>query len=65
MLYLIGNLNFKCHICSVTQSYPTFCGPMGCGPAGSSVHGIFQARLREQVAIFFYRAMPHKEEENI
>ena len=33
--------------------------------AGSSVHGLFQSRLLEQVAIFFSREMPHKEEENI
>ena len=29
--------------------------PMGCSPTGSSVHGILQARILEQVAIFFSR----------
>ena len=27
----------------VAQSCPTLCDPMDCSPAGSSVHGIFQA----------------------
>ena len=35
----------------VTQLYPTLCDPMGCGPPGSSVHGIFQARILEWLAI--------------
>ena len=26
-------------------SYPTLCGPMDCSLPGSSVHGIFQARI--------------------
>ena len=29
-----------------TQSYPTLSDPMDCKPPGSSVHGIFQARVR-------------------
>ena len=32
------------------QSYLTLCAPMDCGPPGSSVHGIFQARILEWVA---------------
>ena len=35
----------------VTQLWPTLCGSMGCNPPGSSVQGIFQARIPEQVAI--------------
>ena len=31
------------------------CDPMGCSPPGSSVHGIFQARILEWVAISFSR----------
>ena len=38
-------------VCSVAQSCPTLCGPMNCSPPGSSVHGIFQARLLERVAV--------------
>ena len=39
----------------VTQSCPTLCDPMDCSPPGSSVHGIFQARVLERVAIAFYK----------
>ena len=31
----------------VAQSCPTLSDPMDCGPPGSSVHGIFQARVLE------------------
>ena len=37
----------------VTQSRPTVSDPMDCGPPGSSVHGIFQARVLEWGAIAF------------
>ena len=37
------------------QLYPTLCDPMDCSPAGSSVHGILQARILEWVAISFSR----------
>ena len=37
----------------VAQSCPTFCDPMDCSLPGSSVHGIFQARVLEWVAISF------------
>ena len=36
---------------SVLQSCPTLCNAMDCSPPGSAVHGIFQARILEQVAI--------------
>ena len=39
----------------VTQSCPTFCDPMDCSLPGSSVHGIFQERVLEWVAISFSR----------
>ena len=35
----------------VTQSSPTLCNPMDCSPPDSSVHGIFQAKILEWVAI--------------
>ena len=35
----------------VAQSCPTLCYPMDCSLPGSSVHGIFQARVLEWVAI--------------
>ena len=39
----------------VTQSCLTLCDPMACSPPGSSIHGIFQARILEWIAIFFAR----------
>ena len=35
----------------------TLCDPMDCGPPGSSVHGILQARVLEWVAIPFSRGI--------
>ena len=35
------------------QLCPTLCDPMDCSPPGSSVHGIFQARVLEWGAIDF------------
>ena len=37
----------------VTQSCPTLSDPMDCSPPGSSVHGIFQARVLEWGATAF------------
>ena len=37
------------HLC------PILCDPMDCSLRGSSIHGIFQARILEWVAIFFSR----------
>ena len=37
----------------VAQSCPTLCHPMDCSLPGSSVHGNFQARVLEWVAISF------------
>ena len=39
----------------VAQSCPTLCNPVDCSLPGSSVHGIFQARILEWVAISFSR----------
>ena len=39
----------------VAQSCRTFCNPMDCSPPGSSIHGIFQGRVLEWVAISFSR----------
>ena len=46
-------------VCSVVQSCPTLCGPMGL--LGSSVHGIFLARILEWVSISFSRDLPNLE----
>ena len=37
----------------VAQSCPTLSDPMDCSPPGSSIHGIFQARVVEWGAIAF------------
>ena len=37
----------------VARSCPTLCNPMDCSPPGSSIHGIFQARVLEWGAIAF------------
>ena len=39
----------------VLPSCPTLCNTMNCSPPGSSVHGIFQARVLEWVAISISR----------
>ena len=43
----------------VAQSCRTLCNPMNCSLPGSSVHGIFQARVLEWVAISFSRGSSH------
>ena len=41
----------------VAQSCPTLSDPMDCSLPGSSVHGIFQARVLEWVAIAFSKTI--------
>ena len=41
-----------------------FCDPMDCIPPGSSVHGIFQARILEWVAISFSKGIFWTQESN-
>ena len=43
------------HACSVAQSCLTLCNPTDYSPLGSTVHGIFRARIPEWVAIFYFR----------
>ena len=45
--------NWMMGVCA--RSCPTLCSSMDCSPPGSSVHGISQAKLLEQVAISFSR----------
>ena len=40
-------------LCSAVQLCLTLCNPSDCSPPGSSVHGIFQARILEWVAISY------------
>ena len=53
-MLLWHNIFFKVKVL-VAQSCPTLCNHMDCGPPGSSVHGIFQARILEWIAISFSR----------
>ena len=52
-------MHVACDMCEseseVTQSCPTLCDPMDCSQSGSSVYGIFQARVLEWIAISFSR----------
>ena len=41
--------------CSVTKSCPTPCNPMDCSLPGFSVHGVFQSRTQQWIAISFSR----------
>ena len=42
--YLSCRMTFVC-CCLVVQSCPAFCSATVCRPPGSSVHGVFQARI--------------------
>ena len=42
-------------VCVHTQSCMTFCKPMDCSLLGSSLHGIFQARILEWIATSYSR----------
>ena len=44
---------------SVAQSCPVLCDPMDCSPPSISVHGIFQVRLLEWVAISTPEDLPY------
>ena len=46
----------------VSQSCPTLSDPMDCSLLGSSIHGIFQARVLEWGAIAFSERKPSTEE---
>jgi len=48
-------LFFVCFFKSCSCSVVSACDPLDCSPPGSSVHGIFQARIPEWVAISFSR----------
>ena len=48
-----GNKDPTGQKCAVTQSCLALCNPMDCNTPGSSVHGIFQARILESIDISF------------
>ena len=47
--------NTRVPACSATQSSSDLCHPVDCSPPDSSVHGIFQARIQEWIAIFYFK----------
>ena len=55
-IYQISSiLLFMCLCAQSHQSCPTLCDPLDCSLPGSSVHGTFQARILEWIAISFSR----------
>ena len=44
--------------CMCAQSCPTLCNPVNCGPPGSSVHWISQAKILEWVTILSLGDLP-------
>ena len=58
MVYVSYNyFNDEVKWSEVAQSCLTLCDPMDCSLSGSSVHGIFQARMLEWIAISFSRGL--------
>ena len=55
MFFTFAEANYYYYFFEVAQSCPTLCNPVDCSLPSSSVHGIFQARILEWVAIFFSR----------
>ena len=55
IIYILIHLYIYEWVNEVAQSCPTLCDPMACSLQGSSVHGIFQERVLEWVAISFSR----------
>jgi len=53
--YKVDGLGKERKESEVTQSCPTLCNPLDCSLLGSSIHGIFQARVLELDAISFSR----------
>ena len=39
----------------VAQTCLTLCNPMDCSPPGSSIHGIFQARIVEWLKVYYWK----------
>ena len=48
---LVGSPGPEACCAKLLQSCPTLCYPVYCSPAGSSVHGILQARILELVSL--------------
>ena len=55
-IFTVGGIHSESE---VAQSCPTLCDTMDCSLPGSSVHGIFQARVPEWVAVSFSGDLPN------
>ena len=51
----MGRAVTEFNTCSIALSCPTLCDSVDCSPPGSSVHGIFQARILEWAVISYSR----------
>ena len=59
MQYVSYSCSCNCEwVSEVTRSCLTLCNPMDCSLPGFSIHGIFQVRVLESVAISFTRRSP-------
>ena len=52
------------HACLIAQSCLILCNSMDYGPPGSSIHGIFQARIPEWVVLSFSMGSPQPRGQN-
>ena len=52
--FISTSLLLPTHLPSPSCTHAQSCNPMNCSPPGSSVHGLFQARILEWVAISFF-----------
>ena len=52
-------------VCMCAESRPAFCNPVDCSLLGSSVHGIFQARILDWVAISYSRVSSQSRDQMI
>ena len=50
-LTAVTSWKWSCSYCLVTSSCPILCNPIDCNLPGSSVHGIFQTKILEGVAV--------------
>ena len=55
LFFYYGRYRNACTHAQSLQLWPTLCDPMDCSPPGSSVRGILQAGILEQVAILSSR----------
>ena len=60
-----SNMKAKVKESEVAQSCPTLWDPMDCSLPGSSIHGIFQARILEWVTISVYHDLKEQPRSSI